>query len=61
MRLPMKPLFYFSFLSLFFLGCQPPQPLGPKDLSQIIPAPQVTYLGGKVLIGIAWSIPRLLI
>ena len=56
----MKPLFYFSFLSLFFLGCQPPQPLGPKDLSQIIPAPQVTYLGGQshlVSQRIAWSIP----
>ena len=43
----MKPTFYLLFITVFFFGCQPPQPLMPKEIHQIIPAPQITYSSGQ--------------
>lgn len=46
---------------LLFLACQAPEPLAPKDITHIIPKPQVTYPSGQqhlVNSEISWSIPE---
>jgi len=58
---PMKFLATLWLFSLLFLACQSPEPIDSKDLSQIIPKPQITYpSAGKHLVGkdISWSIPE---
>lgn len=51
----------FLLFSLFFLACQAPEPLKPKDITHIIPQPQVTYPSGQkqlVEAEITWAIPE---
>ena len=61
MNRPMKLHGTFLLFSLLFLACQAPEPIEPKDITHIIPQPQVTYPSGqKHLVGaeITWSIPE---
>ncbi len=60
MNRPMKIHGTFLLFSLLFLTCQAPEPIDSKDLTQIIPQPQVIYPSGQkhlVDANISWSIP----
>lgn len=60
MNQPMKRHGSFLILFLLFLACQAPEPIDSKDLTHIIPQPQVTYPSGQkhlVQANISWSIP----
>ena len=60
MNRPMKRHGTFLLLSLLFLACQTPEPIDVKDLTHIIPQPQVIYPSGQkhlVEANISWSIP----
>lgn len=60
MKRPMKRHGTFLLLSLLFFACQTPEPIDVKDLTHIIPQPQVIYPSGQkhlVEANISWSIP----
>ncbi|HBB48203.1 MAG TPA: hypothetical protein DCZ44_01060, partial [Flavobacteriaceae bacterium] len=51
----------FLLFSLLLLACHAPEPLESKDITLIIPQPQVIYPSGQQhLVGaeIIWSIPE---
>ena len=61
MILPMKIRGILLFFSLLFLACQTPEPIASKDITHIIPKPQVIYPSGQqhlVESKISWSIPE---
>lgn len=61
MNRPMKMRSTILLFCLSFLACQAPEPIEPKDITHIIPQPQVTYPSGqKHRVGseITWSIPK---